>query len=318
MLGGLGFFRGSTILVSGPTGTGKTTIASQFVDAACQRGERCLYFSFEEPANQIIRNMRSIGLDLQTWVEADLLRFESVRPTGYSLEMHLVILHKHIQEFDPQIVVIDPVTSFEAIGSKTDSRAFLTRLIDFLKGRGTTGFLTSLTAAGESSEQTEVDISSLVDSWLLVRAVESSGERNRLMYVLKSRGMPHSNQISEYEITEEGINLIDAYLGKSGVLTGSARLAQAALEQEKELDLRQAIDLKQLQLERKRAAIQAQITALQAELDVEHAETQLLLDQEDRRTVASQDYTASVARKRKVTDSDSQLHTSSAEDPTDG
>ncbi|MEQ8674194.1 MAG: circadian clock protein KaiC [Aggregatilineales bacterium] len=318
MLGDRGFFRGSTILVSGPTGTGKTTIASHFLDAACQRGERCLYFSFEEPAAQIIRNMSSVGLDLQAWVEANLLRFETVRPTGYSLEMHLAILHKHIQAFDPQIVVIDPVTSFEAIGSKADSRTLLTRLIDFLKERGTTGFLTSLTTAGETSEQTEVDISSLIDTWLLVRTVESSGERNRLMYVLKSRGMSHSNQISEYEITEEGINLIDAYLGKSGVLTGSARLAQAASEQEEERERKQTIELKQLQLERKRAAIQAQIAALQAELDVESAETQLRLDQEARRTVASQNYTASMARKRKVTDSANQLHTNRSEEHDNG
>ncbi len=172
MLGGRGFFRGTTILVSGPTGTGKTTIASQFLDAACQRGERCLYFSFEEPAAQIIRNMGSVGLDLQAWVDADLLRFESVRPTGYSLEMHLVMLYKHIQAFNPKIVVIDPVTSFEAIGSKRESRALLTRLIDYLKVHGITGFLTSLTTAGETSEQTEVDISSLVDTWLLVQTVE--------------------------------------------------------------------------------------------------------------------------------------------------
>ncbi len=318
MLGVQGFFRGSTIMVTGSSGTGKTTFASQFLDAACQRGERCLYFSFEEPANQIIRNMRSVGLDLQARVEADLLRFESVRPTGYSLEMHLLILHKHIQEFDPQIVVIDPVTSFEAIGSKADGRILLTRLIDFLKRRGITGFLTSLTTAGETSEQTEVDISSMVDSWLLVRNVESSGERNRIMYVLKSRGMAHSNQITEYEITEDGINMVDTYLGKSGVLTGSARLAQAAREQEEEQEYKQTIKLKKLQLEHKRTTIQAQIAALQAELDVENAEAQLLLDLEARREAADQDYTASMARHRKVIDDDNQLHINSSENLTDG
>ena len=306
MLEGQGFFRASTILVSGSAGTGKTIIASQFVDAACRRGERCLFFSFEESTSQIIRNMRSVGIDLQAWVDADLLRFKTVRPTLYSLEMHLATMHKRIQTFDPQIVVMDPVTNFDIIGSRADSSALLTRLVDFLKMRGVTAFLTSLTSESEAIEQAQVHISSMMDAWLLVRNIESNGERNRVLYILKSRGMAHSNQVSEFEITAQGIQLVDTYLGKSGVLTGSARLAQKTDEQNEELARQQALELRQLKLERKRAAIQAQIAALQADLDVETADTQLLMDQESRRIIASRQYTDTIAHKRQIAASDSQ------------
>ena len=306
MLEGQGFFRASTILVSGSAGTGKTIIASQFVDAACRRGERCLFFSFEESTSQIIRNMRSVGIDLQAWVDADLLRFKTVRPTLYSLEMHLATMHKRIQAFDPQIVVMDPITNFDIIGSRADSSALLTRLVDFLKMRGVTAFLTSLTSESEAIEQAQVHISSMMDAWLLVRNIESNGERNRVLYILKSRGMAHSNQVSEFEITAQGIQLVDTYLGKSGVLTGSARLAQKTDEQNEELARQQALELRQLKLERKRAAIQAQIAALQADLDVETADTQLLMDQESRRIIASRQYTDTIAHKRQIAASDSQ------------
>jgi len=268
MLEGQGFYRGSTILVSGPTGTGKTTIAAQFVDAACRRGERCQYFSFEEPAAQIIRNMRSVGIDLETWVQADLLSFKTVRPSMYNLEMHLAKLHKDIEAFGTQLVVLDPVTGFDVIGATADSRALLTRLMDFLKMRGITALLTSLTHGGEAIEQSEVNISSMMDAWLLVRNLESSGERNRAMYIIKSRGMAHSNQVSEFEITADGIQLMEAYRGEAGVLIGSARLAQEAREQK-------AIELRQLRLEHKRTALQAQIAALQTELAIENAKAQL-------------------------------------------
>lgn len=317
MLGGQGFFRASTILFSGRAGTGKTTFAAHFVNAACQRGERCLFFSFEESAGQIIRNMRSVGIDLQVWVDAGLLRFQTVRPTMYSLEMHLAMLHKHVQTFDPQVVVIDPVTNFDVVGSRADSRALLTRLIDFLKMRGITALLTSLTSAGEAVEQTEVHISSIVDAWLLVRSIESNGERNRVLYILKSRGMGHSNQISEFEITAQGVHMVDAYLGKAGVLTGSARLAQEASEHDEELAHQQAIELRQLQLVRKRAALNAQIAALQAELEVENAEAQLIIDQNNRQKIALQKYTNAIAHKRYTSTSDNQRQTYSVEGAND-
>lgn len=314
LLGGEGYYRGSTVLISGPSGTGKTTISSSFVDAACQRGERCIVFSFEESAGQMIRNMKSIGLDLKRWVDAGLLRFENVRPTYYSLEMHLTRIYKVINDFDPQVVVMDPVSSFHVIGSTVDSRALVTRLIDLLKQRGVTAMLTSLTAAGDALEQSEINISSMVDTWLLVSNVEANGERNRLLYVLKSRGMAHSNQINEFEITSKGVSLMDAYLGNAGVLTGSARLAQELQERYLEEENRQTIMLKQLQLERNRAAVQAQIDALQAQLEIEQAETQLLLDQENRRKLSSQNNIAAMSRKRRSHPKDDPLQTDTDED----
>ncbi len=298
MLGGRGLFVSSTSLISGPSGTGKTSFASQFVAAACQRGERCLFFSFEESANQIIRNMCSVGINLQPWVDDDLLRFNSARPTMYSIEMHLATMHKYVEAFKPHIVVIDPVTNFDAIGSTEDSRLLLTRVIDFLKMNRITTLLTSLTRAGDATEQTEVNISSLVDTWILVNNLETNGERNRILSVLKSRGTGHSNQISEFEITSHGIQLIDAYRGHSGVLTGSARLAQEAHEYDEQLAHQHAIELKKLQLERKRAAIKAQIDTLEAELAIENAETQLLIDLESRQQDASRKYADIIARKR--------------------
>lgn len=310
MLDGRGFFRASTILVSGSAGTGKTTFAAQFVNAACQRGERCLFFSFEESADQIMRNMRSIGIDLQAWVDADFLRFQAVRPTMYNIEMHLARLHKHIQAFDPQIVVMDPVTNFDVVGSRANSRGLLTRLVDFLKMRRITALLTSLTSAESAVEQTEVHISSMVDAWLLVRNLESNGERNRVLYILKSRGMAHSNQVSEFEITAQGIQLVDAYMGKAGVLTGSARLAQEASEYDEKLAHQQAIELRQLQLERKRAAVNAQIAVLQAELEVENAETQLLIDQEARRNAAWQKYADTIRFRRQAAPPEDNQHLS--------
>ncbi len=300
MLNGTGFFRGSTVLVSGPSGTGKTTIAAQFVDAACRRNERSLFFSFEESPLQIIRNMNSVGLDLQKWVQSGLLRFSSSRPTVRSFENHLTLLHREIQSFDPQVVVIDPISNFNVIGTVDDSRALLTRLIDFLKLKNITALFTSLTNSAEALEQSETNISSMVDAWLLVKNVEANGERNRVFYILKARGIAHSNQVTEFQITQHGIELVDTYLGSSGVLTGSARLAQELKEQDEESVHHQAVELRQLQIDRKRTAIMAQIEALRAELAVEQAESQLLVDQESLRADAFKRYTEAVARKRQV------------------
>lgn len=175
MLGGEGFYRGTTILVSGTAGTGKTSLAAHFVDAACRRGERCLYFSFEESPGQMVRNMRSIGLNLDQWTRKNLLQFHSSRATFYGLEMHLAIIHKIVQEFEPKVVVIDPVGSLIQAGNRRDAHTMLIRLIDFLKQRGITAFLTNLTSAGDALEKTDVEISSIVDSWLFVRDIELNG-----------------------------------------------------------------------------------------------------------------------------------------------
>ena len=207
MLGGKGFHRGSSILISGTAGTGKSSLSATFVDAACRRGERCLYFAFEESTSQILRNMRSIGIDLAPHVKKGLLQFHVARPTLYGLEMHLVTMYDLIEEQKPEIVVLDPITDFFAIGSKIEVKAAITRIIDFLKSNQITALFTSYTSEEDSPDQTIVGVSSLIDAWLSLRNLESNGERHRGLFILKSRGMAHSNQIRSYELTDNGIKI---------------------------------------------------------------------------------------------------------------
>ena len=215
-MGGKGFYRGSSILMSGTSGTGKTSVAAHFVDAACRRGERCLYFAFEESPRQIVRNMRSIGIDLEPWVRKGLLQFHAARPTYGGIEEVLLVTHKHISSFKPSVVVVDPITNLLTVSTLNEVRSMLTRLVDFLKTQQITAIFTSLTAAGGSLEANEADISSLMDTWLLLKTIEVGGERNRALYVLKSRGMEHSNQIREFLLTNDGLRMLDVYLGPRG------------------------------------------------------------------------------------------------------
>jgi circadian clock protein KaiC len=280
MLGGAGYYRGSSVLVSGTSGTGKSSLAAHFADAACRRGERALYFAFEESPSQIMRNMRSIGIDLEPWVQKGLLQFQASRPTFTGLEMHLIKMHKAVNAFKPQVVVVDPLNSFIIGGNETEVKAMLMMLVDFLKMNRITGLFTSLTSSGYALEQSEVAISSLIDTWLLVRDIEIGGERNRGMYVLKSRGMAHSNQIREFLLTDHGVELRDMYVGASGVLTGSSRLAQEAEEQAGKLARLQEVERRQLNLERKRKALEAQIAAMRAEFEAQETETLNIIGQE--------------------------------------
>lgn len=222
MLGGKGYYEGSSILASGAPGSGKTTLAVSFAQAACLRGERCLYVLLEETPALMLRNMRSIGIDLRPYLASGLLRFESTRSTVYGLEMHLVRLRRLLKEFKPSAVVIDPVTNLLSGGRLSEVQSIITRMVDDLRNRGITTFLTSLTTEG-AEDETRLNISSLIDTWLLARNVESAGERNRALFILKSRGMPHSNQVREFRITSRGVQLTDVYVGPGGVLIGSAR-----------------------------------------------------------------------------------------------
>lgn len=208
MLGGHGYYRGSTILVSGTAGTGKTTLAAHFADAACRRGERCLYFLFEESPAQMLRNMRSAGIDLTPWVERGQLQFHADRPSRYGLETHLVHVHRAVEQFQPEVVVVDPITNLLAVGTQLDVRAMLTRLIDFLKTRHTTALFTSLTAAGADLASTETMISSLMDTWVLLAAEQIDRRRQRVLLVLKSRGMAHSDDVREFQFTDRGIDIL--------------------------------------------------------------------------------------------------------------
>jgi circadian clock protein KaiC len=273
MFGGNGFFRGSSILVSGTAGTGKSSIAATFVNAACARGESALYFAFEESRDQVCRNMRSIGLDLNKWVKKGLLCFETFRPTVYGLESHLANIEKITKRQKPRVVVIDPITNFTTLGSPSEVKNMLMRLIDYLKTFEITALFTSLTEGGAPVEQSSVGVSSLIDTWLLVRDIEMSGERNRGLYVLKSRGMSHSNQIREFVITNNGLDLVPVYVGPDGnIFIGAARAAktseEAALEKERR-SVKQSRDA--VRMERRRA-FQAEQTALRARFEVQEKE----------------------------------------------
>ncbi len=207
MLDGKGFHRGSSILISGTAGTGKSSLAATFVDAACRRGERCLYFAFEESTGQIIRNMRSIGINLEPHVKSGLLQFHVARPTLYGLEMHLVTMYDLIKEFKPKVVVLDPITDFFVVGSQSEVKAAVTRIIDFLKAEQITGLFTSYTTEDDSVDQSIVGVSSLIDAWISLRNIENNGERHRGLFILKARGMAHSNQIRSYLLTNQGIRI---------------------------------------------------------------------------------------------------------------
>lgn len=282
MLGSKGFFRGSSILISGTPGTGKTSIAAYFADASCRRKERCLYYAFEEAPQQIIRNMQSIGIDLKKHIESGILQLISTRPTLYGLESHLVAIHKKVKQFKPRTVILDPITNLVSVASMSNVKSMLMRLLDFLQSEGITVFFTALVFEKENALQTDEGISSLVDAWIQVRDIEGNGERNRGIYIMKSRGMSHSNQVREFVITSEGLKLVDVYLGPDGILVGSARAAQE-LQEYTGKEMRsyaasrkdQAIERKKLVLEAKIASLKEEFESVQEELNKTFIEEQL-------------------------------------------
>ena len=222
MFGGKGFYRGSSILVSGTAGTGKSSIAAYFANAVCQRKEKCIYFAFEESQNQIIRNMRSIGLNLDLHVKSGLLQFHSSRPSLYGLERHLANIYKMIKAVKPAAVILDPVTNLVSVGLINEVNSMLLRLVDFLQNEGITVMLTALTSILD--ERMDEGVSSLVDTWISVRDIEVNGERNRTLYIMKSRGMKHSNKVREFVISPKGLDLIEVYRGEGGnIIIGSER-----------------------------------------------------------------------------------------------
>jgi circadian clock protein KaiC len=281
MLGGKGYYRASSVLISGMSGTGKSSLGAHFADAACRRGERVLYLSFEESPDQIMRNMFSVGIDLQRWVKKGLLQIVSKRPASTGLEMHLVMMHKLIAEMEPQVVILDPLSSFVIGGNELEVRTMLMRLVDHLKTHQITGLFTSLTSGGSRLEKTEVAMSSLIDTWLILRGIEINGERNRSLSLLKSRGMSHSNQIREFLLTDHGVELRDVFVGPEGVLTGSARLTKEAEVKAEQLIRNQEVELRRIELERKRTTLEAQIAMLRAEFAVQEVASLRIIGQEN-------------------------------------
>jgi circadian clock protein KaiC len=289
------------VLLSGTAGTGKTSLAAHLADATCRRGGRCLFFSFEESPAQIIRNMGSINIGLETHVRSGLLKFHSSRPTMHGLEMHLVRLHKLIEEFNPAVVILDPVSNLHSAGSQDDSHNMLIRLIDFLRKKQITGFLVSLSSGAKNIAATDEGMSSIVDTWLLVRDIELNGERNRALYVLKARGLAHSNQVREFRISTQGIRLVPVYIGAAGVLTGSARLTQEALEQAEQLFSQGEIGRQQLALNHRRKAVESQIEALRAGFKAEEQEFGGVINKENNKTKKIAFNRQAMAQSRNVT-----------------
>ena len=285
MLGGEGVFRGSGVLVSGTSGTGKTTIAASFADEACRRGEKVLFFSFEESESEIFRNMASVGLDMAGWVQQGLLRFHCERPTTRGLEDHLATMQRLIRDFEPMLVVIDPVTSLARGATPFDVSAMLMRQVYYLKAAGITAVMTVL--SGDSgTEQTIVNISSLVDTFVEVVMLSAFGERNRGLYVLKSRGMAHSNQIREFLLSDRGVDVVPVMIGPEGVLTGSARIAAESVERTAAEGLSQESAELARALERRRESVDAHVATLQADFAAEERLTQRLIEASEQRVEA--------------------------------
>ncbi|MCD5996166.1 circadian clock protein KaiC [Pseudomonas sp. CDFA 602] len=289
MLSKGGYYQGSSVLVSGLAGTGKTTFAASFVDACCSRGERCLFFSFEEAENQLMRNMESVGINLSKYRDSGLLKVESARPSLYGLEVHLARMHREIELFQPDAVVIDPISAFR--GPDSEVHAILLRLIDLLKSRGVTAIFCSLEDVADRSLGLEREISSLMDAWVSLTNVEADGEHNRLLFVLKSRGMGHSNQVREYHMSEQGITLIQPYIGPNGVLTGTSRLMQEARERRSEQTRKELVERRKRELEKRRLEVERQIASMRAELDGLQLDEQFLTYDE-----AEQDVAVSITR----------------------
>ncbi|MBE0676509.1 MAG: circadian clock protein KaiC [Bacteroidales bacterium] len=300
MLGGKGYYRGSSILVSGTAGTGKSSLAAHFSNAACKRGEHVLYFALEESPSQIISNMRSIGIDNEKWVKNGSLKFYSIRPTFMGLESFLALMHKVINEFKPKVVIVDPISSFIVGTNEFEAKSMIMRLVDFLKMNNITGFFTSLTGANSYLEHTQINISSLIDTWLLLRDIEIGGERNRGLYILKSRGMAHSNQIREFILTDHGAELLDVYVGPDGVLTGSARIAKEAIEKTEQMSRLQDTERKKMALERKRKAMTARIKELQEEFEAESLEILKSISLDEERNKAFLMQRSDMAKSRKA------------------
>ena len=278
MLGNQGFYKGSSVLVTGAAGNGKSSLSSIFADKTCENGNKCLIFAFEESPKQIIRNMRSIGIDLKPWVDKGLLKFHATRPTLYGLETHLVTIHKMVREFKPDVVIFDPISNLVTVGTRDEVKSMLTRLIDFLKNQQITTLSTSLRMMGEL--ETDIGVSSLMDTWIDLKSLETNGERNRTIDIIKTRGMFHSNQVREFKITNNGLKIVDLYLGPSGMLTGTARISQISNEKAEKLIRQQEIERKQRKLEQKRLSINVKIKQLESDFEMEKEELETIIKQE--------------------------------------
>jgi len=278
MFNGGGFYRGSNILVSGTAGTAKTTVGCYFANEQCQKGEKTIYFAFEESPQQLVRNMKSIGIDLEKHIKKGILQIHSSRPSLNGLELHLLTLRKLIKEFQPTTIIIDPISNLITVGSEQEVRSMLVRLIDMLKAHNITALFTSLNKQTDNfrPDLAEESVSSLVDTWITVRDMEGVGERNRGIFIIKARGMGHSNQVREFIITSNGIELLDVELGPQGILTGAARKSHQFKKTISDIKLQNEISRKDREIERKRKVLEANIEALRNEFESAEEELSIL------------------------------------------
>ncbi|QKG51843.1 circadian clock protein KaiC [Hymenobacter sp. BRD67] len=292
-----GWYRGSSVLITGTAGTAKTTLAAAFALETCRRGERCLYFAFEESPAQLIRNMRSVGMDLQPYLDQGLLRIEAARPTLNGLERHLVTLHRTVAQFKPHAVVIDPISNLVSVGSLNEVRSMLTRMIDFLKVSNITALFTALISTHDDRmDRTEEGVSSLVDTWVSVRDLEGIGERNRGLSILKARGMSHSNQVREFLVTENGIQLLDVIIGPAGIITGAGRLTQRIQEEAQRAVQQHEAARRDRDLERKRRVLEATIANLRTEFETVEEELRRISHEEQTRETSLHESRSALAK----------------------
>ncbi|AWM03869.1 circadian clock protein KaiC [Bradyrhizobium amphicarpaeae] len=296
MLTGGGFYRGSSILLTGVAGSGKSSLACMMADAACQRGERALYLSFEESEAQTVRNMKSIGTNLDKWLKQGQLRYIAARPTFYSLEMHLAIMLREINRFKPRLVVLDPISAFTDSADIAEVQAMLLRIVDYLKSNGITAVFTHLASVEQA--ETDAGLSSIMDGWILLLNREANGEFNRELYLLKARGISHSNQVREFVMSNSGIHLLEPYLGEGGALTGSARRNEEARARRAETERQTEVARVQDQVTQRRRRALAQIEALNADIEADEAELKRLMTAEEIYQQQSRENTAALARGR--------------------
>jgi len=282
MLGGKGYIRGTSVLVSGMVGTGKTTLAAHLVNSACQRGESCLYYAFEEAPEQIMRNMRSIGIDLEPWVKKGMLHFHAVRVSEQGLEKHLLTILATAEKFNPNIVIIDALSDFVSLGPFNEVRQMALRIVDFFKTKQVTTMFTSM-SPGQNLEETGVGLSSAFDTWIHLNNIQGNQERNRTLVIVKSRGMAHSNQVREFVMDSSGVDLVDIYAGQSGAFMGSARVTQMAIDRAADVARAESVTWRERQIKEKRRALESRIAALRAETEAEIKEAEIILSQEHAR-----------------------------------
>ncbi|PPD57409.1 circadian clock protein KaiC [Dehalogenimonas etheniformans] len=301
MLGGKGFIKGTSILVSGMVGTGKTSLAAHLVDTACRRGQKCLYYAFEEAPDQIMRNMTSIGIDLKPWVEKGLLHFHATRVSEEGLEKHLLVMQKEAEKYRPDVVIVDALTDFISLGPGNEVRLMILRIVDYFKMHQITAMFSSMSARADL-EETGVGLSSAFDTWIHLVNVQNNQERNRTMTIVKSRGMAHSNQVREFVLTNKGVKLVDIYATPAGSFMGTARIAQMAADQAAGVTREEGVTARERQLQQQRRALEAKIDALRAEFEAEAKESELTIAEEKAKIKAISDDRKMLDRQRKAED----------------